>query len=84
MTNQASEDELDKYLFDTWNMKDTVHNRAMADGVKKWRKKHELQARIDENNRWRTILAPSDDYNTADMEDFNDRVVELKQELEKL
>lgn len=39
-----ADDELDKYLFVTWNMKDTVINRAMADGIKKWLKKHELQA----------------------------------------
>ena len=42
-----ADDELDKYLFVTWNMKDTVINRAMADGIKKWRKKHELQAQLN-------------------------------------
>lgn len=44
-------DELDKYLFRTWNIKDTVHNIAMVDGIEKLvqadRKKHELQAYSD-------------------------------------
>lgn len=43
----SDESELDKYLFDTWNMKETVHNRALANGIKKWHNK-QVAAVLDE------------------------------------
>ena len=89
-----ADDELDKYLFVTWNMKDTVINRAMADGIKKWLKKHELQARIDEINYLDdNFQADSQDwerehpgYSTAmiPMEDYIRRRAELKAQQEEL
>lgn len=88
MTNTTlnADDEIDKYLFDTWNMKDTVHNRAMADGVKKWRKKHELQARLKQasiahEKYWRIVTIED----TESFESYLEKeIAELKQELEKL
>lgn len=91
-----ADDELDRYLFDTWNMKDTVHNRVLANNIKRWRKKHELQARIDEleslarsvhENTGARGGASIRGFNTAVRyygENIKSRIVELKQELEKL
>lgn len=85
-----ADDELDRYLFDTWNMKDTVHNRVLADSIKRWRKKHELEARIDElENRLRVQFIPSHwerlRSETNSWAKYVDRrIAELKQELENL
>ena len=73
-----ADDELDRYLFVTWNMKDTVINRAMADGTKKWLKKHELQAlRYIQRE---LINSPKEDW----LGTLGEAIDNLKQELEKL
>ena len=70
-------------------MKDTVHNRVLADGIKRWRKKHELEARIDENNMYIRELtrhyfpsAPGEPH--IPLIQFHERIAELKAQQEEV
>ena len=47
------------------------------------RKRVALEARIDENKRWLTALAPSMDENAAYNSDFHRRIAELKAQQEE-
>lgn len=47
------------------------------------RKCVELEARVEENRRWLTVLAPSMDENVAYNSDFHHRIAELKAQQEK-
>ena len=48
------------------------------------RKRVALEARIDENKRWLTALAPSMDKNVAYNSDFHSRIAELKAQQEEV
>ena len=48
-----------------------------------WHNKRELEARIEENRRWLTVLAPSMDENVAYNSDFHHRIAELKAQQDK-
>ena len=48
------------------------------------RKRVALEAKIDENKRWLTALAPSMDENVAYNSDFHSRIAELKAQQEEV
>ena len=87
-----ADDELDKYLFETWNMKDTVHNRVLVDGIKRWHKKHELEARLSSERDTLNTLTKAWNGTYDDANDILQLLIDnsrlgiknLEQELEKL
>ena len=48
------------------------------------RKRVALEARIEENRRWLTVLAPSMDENVAYNSDFHQRIAQLKAQQEEV